>query len=312
MSAPAANTKPRWWAVRPPRTDTALLSTRRAYLEILVVYAAFFAASIAAAGFAVAGDAPTQTISGWADAVPGAIDQFAVTVLCIVVPILVVRRRGLGRADLGLTKPANVSVSQGIRIAAWAVLGLIAGSIVTSSLATGSYDYGTFSYPQLTVNLFAAAQAGFIEEIVVLAFVVTTLEQARRPRAEIVAVALILRASYHIYYGPGVVGIFIWASVFLWLFLRFRTIVPLILVHSTWDFLIMLANRWKFVAGLDVLAWIALFIAAFVLWLVDRGSRAQPSPLPMRAPPGWYADPAGSVGLRYFDGWYWAPDVHYR
>lgn len=75
--------------------------------------------------------------------------------------------------------------------------------VVTSVLATGSYPDGPFSYPDLTQNLFYAAQAGFIEEIVVLALVVTTLERARRPRAELVAVALLLRASYHFYYDPA-------------------------------------------------------------------------------------------------------------
>jgi len=33
--------------------------------------------------------------------------------------------------------------------------------------------------------------------------VVTTLRQASRPMAEIVVVAVLLRCSYHIYYGPG-------------------------------------------------------------------------------------------------------------
>jgi hypothetical protein len=314
-------TKSRWWSPRPAPVDTPVISARRAYLEVLGVFAIFFAASIAAAAFYLGNRSPSVNIAGWSDAVPAGIDQVATTALCILVPVLLVRRRGLGPGQLGLTKPGTVSVSQGIRIAAWALLAFIVGSIVTSALATGSFDEGTFSYPNLTVNLLAGAQAGFLEEIVVLAFVITTLEQARRPRAEIVIVAVLLRASYHIYYGPGVLGILIWAPVFVWLYLRFRTIVPLIIVHSCWDMFIMLSSHWKFVSGLDVLSWLALFVTAFVLWLVERSARrATPPPgwyppswppgPPWSPLPGWYPDPGGTPGYRWFDGRGWTALLH--
>ncbi len=297
--------KERWWSVPPAPVGPQTLTTRRAYLEVLGVFGVFFASGIAAAAFSVAGHNPSGTVEGWADAIPGSIDQIAVTVLCVLVPVLLARQRGLTRRDLGLSKPA-VTRSQWIRIAAWAVLALIAGSVVTGLLATGNYPE-VRSYPDLTYNLFHAAQAGFIEEVVVLAFVVVTLEQARRPRAEIIAVALVLRASYHIYYGPGVLGIFIWAAVFLWLFLRFRTIVPLIIVHSSWDLLAFLAYQWRAVGAVETLAFIALFITAFVTWLVDRGKRAPAGPGPMLGPPGWYLDPSGTGGLRWYSGWEWTP-----
>jgi len=274
---------------------------------MLVVYGVFFASGIVAAAFSVAGHTPTTPATGWSEAVPASIDQVAITVLCVMVPVLLSARRGLRVGDLGLHRPGTpgaVTAAPGIRMAAWALLGLIAGGAVTSLLATGSFPAGRFSYPNLTLNLFHAAQAGFVEEIVVLAFVVTTLEQARRPRSEIVAVALLLRASYHIYYGPGVFGIFVWASIFLWLFLRFRTIVPLIAVHSAWDILAFLGQHWHFVEGLEVLAWFALFLTAFVVWLSTRSTGQSPPPL---ATPGWYPDPFGQGDLRWFDGWRWTP-----
>jgi uncharacterized protein len=296
-----------WWSVPPPRTDTPPLTTRRAYTEVLLVFGVFFAASIAAAAFSVAGSPPSGVVAGWRQAIPGSINQVAVTILCILVPVVLVWRRGLGTADLGIVKPGTVGPSQGIRIAAWAVLALIAGGIVTGLLASGSFPEGPFSYPNLVLNLFHAAQAGFIEEIVVLAFVVTTLEQARRPRPEIVAVALVLRASYHIYYGPGALGILVWAPVFLWLFLRFRTIIPLIIVHSSWDLVITLGDHWPVFNGLGGLAIVALLITAPILWLVARGKKANTGGLPMLGPPGWYGDPGGTGWLRWFDGWAWGP-----
>jgi hypothetical protein len=269
-----------WWSVQPPRLDTPSLTTSRAYTEVLVVFGVFFAAGVAAAAFSVIGESPSGYVNGWQAAVPGSISQVATTVLSVLVPVLLVGRRGLGAADLGLVKPGTVSPRVGIRVAAWALLGLIAGSAVTGSLATANFPFGRFSYPNLTVNLFHDAQAGFIEEVVVLAFVVTTLEQARRPRNEIIVVALLLRATYHIYYGPGVVGIFVWAALFLWLFLRFRTIVPLIIVHSTWDILVELAHWWPTVGVFEVLGWLALLLVSFILWLADRRP-ARP------AGPGW-------------------------
>lgn len=142
----------------------------------------------------------------------------------------------------------------------------------------------------------------------VLAFVVVTLEQARRPRPEIVAVALVLRVSYHIYYGPGVVGIFVWAGVFLWLFYRFRSIIPLIVVHSTWDIMVFLSAEWSGIGGLFVLGIAVLLLTAAILWLVDHRSRAVPQG--GSAGPRWYPDPGGFGGLRWFDGWGWTGYVH--
>ncbi len=300
-----------WWSVPPPRVCAPRLTTRRAYTEVLLVFGLFFGASVAGAAFSVAGHSPSGAVAGWAQSIPSSMQELATTILCILVPVLLVRRRGLAAADLGIATPGTVKLSQGIRIAAWAVLALIGGSIVTGLLATGKFPEGPFSYPNLMLNLFHAVQAGFIEEVVVLAFVVVTLEQARRPRPEIIAVALVLRASYHIYYGPGVLGILIWAPVFLWLFYRFRTIVPLIVVHSAWDVIITLADHWSAVGALGSLAMIGLFIVAPILWLVERGERAAARRVvPMLGPPGWYRDPAGTGWLRWFNGWNWAPEAH--
>ena len=45
-----------WWPIQPPRADTPPISTRRAYVEVLALFAAFFASAIAAAAFSLAGN----------------------------------------------------------------------------------------------------------------------------------------------------------------------------------------------------------------------------------------------------------------
>lgn len=301
----------RWWATQRQRSDAPVISTGRAYGEVLLVFSVFFLSGVAIAAFSVAGNDPLPQPGSWTEAIPASIDQVAVTVLCVLVPLLLVARRGLTRDDVGLAAPRAIGLSQSIRIAAWAILAVIAGGIVTSALASGQFAQGSFSYPDLTVYLLHALQAGPLEEIVVLGFTIATLEQARRPRWEIVVVALVLRASYHIYYGPGVLGIFIWAAMFIWLYLRFRTIVPLIVAHSCWDVLATLVHYWRGVAVVDVAAWLALFLTAFITWLVWRGNRAAATGplLAPRAAAGWHPDPAGSGGLRWFDGWRWTEAV---
>jgi membrane protease YdiL (CAAX protease family) len=294
-----------WWSSRPARSDIARISTRRAYAETLSVFLVFFAASIALAGFTVGGATISSTVGGWREAIPGSIGQVATTVLAVGVPLVLASRRGLDRVDLGLAVRKVITIAQGIRMAAWAVLGLMAGSVVTRILATGHANTSYVTYPDLTLNLFHSAQAGFLEETVALAFVVTTLEQARRPLAEIVIVAVLLRASYHIYYGPGVAGILIWATVFVWLYLRYRSIVPLIAVHSTWDVLIVLTDRWHPVAGLELTLVVGLFVAAPVTWLVERDRTKR---LRTGSPPlGWYPDPAGTGQPRWWTGTHWWP-----
>jgi membrane protease YdiL (CAAX protease family) len=113
--------------------------------------------------------------------------------------------------------------------------------------------------------------AGVVEETVVLAFVVSTLRQAGRTLPEIFIIAIALRLSYHDYYGPGVVGIAVWAAVFIWLYLRTGSVIPLIIVHFFWDATIFWTQRWHWVGVAAVYVSIAVIIAAPVSWRAGRG-----------------------------------------
>ncbi len=297
-----------WWSPAPGEPGEPI-AAGRAYVEVLAVFLAFFGAGIVAAVIDVTGHRSATTSAGWADLAPGMVATVASTALAVAVVVLLGQRRHRSAADLGLAVKGKITLSQGIRVAAWATLGLIAGSIVTSALASSGFPFGPSNYPELVYGLFSSVKAGFVEETVVLGFVVVTLTQARRPRGEIVAIALLLRMSYHVYYGPGAVGILVWAGIFLWLFLRTRSLVPLIVVHVLWDGLAFLIHQWHGVAAVEGLLMLALLITAPILWLVERSSRPKPWSGPPQMPPGWYPDPFRIGGVRFWDGRTWTPAV---
>jgi membrane protease YdiL (CAAX protease family) len=269
--------RPHWWSAQsaPPAPP---ISARRAYAEVLLVFAAFFAASIIAGGETLAGRYPPPTGS-WAVFTPATVGEVGTCVLAVLVTVLLSARRGIRAQWLGFGWPRRLDGKQGtgqsLRIAVWAIAALLLGGAVTSALAMGN-KLGQPAHQDaayLIYTLAASVGAGIVEETVVLAFVVTTLRQARRPMPEIVLVAVLLRCSYHDYYGLGVIGIAIWASVFVWLFLRTGSVLPLIVVHVLWDSNIFLGQRWHVLHILTAYLWILLVLIAALTWILDIQSR---------------------------------------
>ena len=283
-----------WWSIQPP-PPAGRIPARRAYAEVLLVFAAFFAASVVAGGETLAGRYPPPSGS-WAIFTPATISELGTSVLAILVVILLSARRGITRRSLGLGWPrkgdGTAGAAQSLRIGVWAVLALLAGGAVTSALAMGD-RLGQPAHQDASYLIYAvgaAVTAGIVEEMVVLAFVVTTLRQAARPLPEIVLVAVLLRCSYHDYYGLGVIGIAVWATVFIWLFLRTGSILPLIVVHIAWDANIFLGQRWHAIPLVSANGYLLLFVVAGLTWLGDVRARsaARQAPLegmPVAAPP---------------------------
>lgn len=291
----------RWWspAPAPDLDELAPVTARRAYVEVLFVFAAFFLTGIVGAALLLAGRYQNLLQSGsWAIYGTQAVDVCMQIALAVVVVLLLSARRGVGAGQLGLRVPrlddGRLAVSQTVRIVAWALVGLIAGGIVNGIIQSGHLPTGPPTAPELVFGMVDSVQAGVIEELVVLAFVVVTLRQARRPLWEITLVALVLRGSYHIYYGPGVVGILLWAAIYYWTYLRFRQLVPLMVCHALWDVVGFLSQRWPAVTGVAVLVVVVIWIVAPILWLVERNNRVLVGPAGGRGghwPPGTW--PAG-------------------
>ncbi len=291
--------RPRWWAPATVAEPGAPISTARAYVEALGVYAVFFAPSVVAAAGSLAGVSADQSQRWWISA-PTGIQQVLQAVLAVVVVVVLAERRGLGPRHIGLAArraSGGPGSSRNVRMAAWAVAAFVVGGAVTSALATGHFPLPRVDGSDTFLDVSLAVQSGIVEEVVVLAFLVTTLEQARRPRLEIAAVAVLCRMAYHIYYGPGVAGILVWAIVFLWLFWRFRSVVALIVTHVCWDALIFLSRVSSGFAAIDELAIVGLVVTGPILWLVERADSRRaatpPGPDPGGHWPGgaWNGDP---------------------
>jgi membrane protease YdiL (CAAX protease family) len=309
------------------------ISAKQAYGEVLFVFSAFFLGGVIAAGLLL-GDRYKNVLNNgsWAQYTPQAVDVLLQSAVAVVLVVLLSARRGVSRASLGLrlTRGRGGRFAAGVttRILAWAVFAQVAGAIPNALLQTGHLPTSKPSAAELVYGVVASVQAGVVEEVVVLAFVVVTLRQARRPLWEVTMVALVLRGSYHIYYGPGVVGIILWAAIFYWIYLRTQSLIPLMVSHAAWDADGFLSQRWGAVAVVALLVAVALWIAAPITWAVEKGDRDRAvrlasgtvgwSPSPTRAnfsstsgwiPPGWHPDPSGVHYWRWWDGYRWTEHV---
>ncbi len=124
----------------------------------------------------------------------------------------------------------------------------------------------------LVLDIFTAVTSGIVEEIVVLGFLVRRLEQLKVPGWAVVAIAVAVRGSYHLYYGWGVLPILAWATVSVVLYRRYRRLLPFIVVHVIWDTSLFIASSMSLKSGsVFLVAEAGLLIpASFIVWLVWR------------------------------------------
>ena len=290
------------------------LSARRAYAEVLGLFLAFFGASATFAGFAFAGRIDPETPDGsWAMYLPGVIDELAMTGLAVAVVLLLVRARGGKPSDVGLALRRDGDGRPRwwaeVRLGAWALLACVVGMVITGQLASGSIPPGPTNAANLLYDAATSINAGITEELVVLGFLVATLLAARRKPWEIFAVAIALRVSYHLYYGPGAIGITVWAALFAWLFWRTRSLVPLIVIHVWWDLTVTFSDHLPGVGAIGILAALALFVVAPISWIVERWTGRPAVVSASVAPPAWYPDPLGEAAWRWWSGSGWTSNI---
>jgi len=136
------------------------------------------------------------------------------------------------------------------------------------------------------LGIVTAVSAGVVEEIVVLGFLVRRLEQRGLRPAAVVIVAVLVRISYHLYYGWGVLPILAWALASVLMYRRFRRIGPFIVVHVLWDVGLILV---PFFGGGPLAVEVVLLVpSTLVFWLMWRKRLPRRPDLP-RSSAGWRA-----------------------
>lgn len=179
---------------------------------------------------------------------------------------------------------------------------------------------GIRSYPQSHSSAEAwpsainSLLAGPAEEIVVLVVPMVFLRAAKRPWWQVIAIGLVLRIAYHVYYGYPAAGLLIWALAMILVYLRTHAVIGLILAHSSWDLAISIRIFWSQDAGvamfavpfLSVICW---GIGSCILLIARRAQRNNPAyrsnlaaPAPI-SPVGWYSDRSGYWW--WWDGQHW-------
>jgi hypothetical protein len=307
----------RWWAPAPD-PDLPPISPARAYAEVLFVYVAMFGAAIVDAAVIVGGRTQYLKPTGsWAKYSAAIVDDISTIGIAIALVVLLSARRGVSASALGLRVPrragGQVAVGLSVRVIAWCFLAIIIGDVFAAVLPGNSGEKFTLNTPTLLFGAVHGITSGIVEELVVVAFVVVTLRQARRPWWELTIVAVVLRGAYHIYYGTAVLGLLVWALLMYWIYLRFRQIVPMMIAHATYDVVVIIAQRYNWVILLGFLLVIVVAIAAVISWVDERGERGGQvnwaTAGPGLSPPGWHPDPAGGNRWRWWDGHSWTDHV---
>ncbi len=88
----------------------------------------------------------------------------------------------------------------------------------------------------IPVLILAALQNSIVEEVIVVGYLMTRLEQLRWSVPAIIVTSAVLRGSYHLYQGVGPgIGNFVMGLVFGYWFHRTRRVMPLVVAHAVLD-----------------------------------------------------------------------------
>jgi membrane protease YdiL (CAAX protease family) len=123
----------------------------------------------------------------------------------------------------------------------------------------------------LALDIVNGITSGIVEEIVVLGYLVRRLEQLRLPGWAVVALAVVVRGSYHLYYGWDVLPILLWAWVTVMLYRRYRRLLPFIVVHVIWDTSLFVESALTLrgggiFLGLEAVVLIPVSLVCFRVW----------------------------------------------
>jgi len=175
------------------------------------------------------------------------------------------------RKDLALVLPVWVLVQ---------VIPQALGSALVTGLHIPRYSVVGPALPVafVAVAILKSLQAAVVEEIVVLGYLVRRLEQRGWSSVSVVVIAVLVRVSYHLYYGPGVLPIVLWALASVLVYRWLRRLLPFIVCHFVWDASIAINGYSHAVA---VAFNVVFFVGALVCTLLWSRDRTPPVPAPL-------------------------------
>jgi len=147
-----------------------------------------------------------------------------------------VRRNGEGLGGIGLAwERPRADIARGLLL--FAVVGLGGIGVYLGAVALGLNRFVVpvpplghwWTVPVLVVN---AAEAALLEEVVVVAFLVTRLRQLGLTEVAAVGASALLRGTYHLYQGwGGFLGNVAMGALFGFVFSRTRRAWPIVIAH---------------------------------------------------------------------------------
>lgn len=154
--------------------------------------------------------------------------------------LYLVRRdgEGLGAIGLDVDQPRG-DLAKGLLL--FVVVGIGGIGVYLGSVALGVNRFVVPVPPlgywwTVPVLLLRAAEAALLEEVIVVGYLVTRLQQLRIGPAAAVGASALLRASYHLYQGlGGFFGNLVMGLLFGLVFVRTRRTWPLVIAHFLLD-----------------------------------------------------------------------------
>ncbi len=225
-----------------PRRPAAPLPRRTLVEEVLVVLALTLLASAVYAIISLT-SAPVKgvTVPAFPQVgFPTQIADFVFGLAPVWLVVYLVRRSGEGVATIGLAwdHPARDATRGAVL---FVIVGVAGIGVYLASVALGVNRFVVpvpplhhwWTVPVLFLN---AAVAALTEEIIVVGYLITRLQQLRLSDAAAVGTSALLRGSYHLYQGwGGFAGNFALGLFFGLFFVRTRRTWPLVVAHFLLD-----------------------------------------------------------------------------
>ncbi|MGP5342114.1 CPBP family glutamic-type intramembrane protease [Glutamicibacter arilaitensis] len=142
------------------------------------------------------------------------------------------------------TRPKVSTTSKTFAVAILATgAGFAAVQVLTTITILVNLDLPRMNFPHpevettaaLVLSIIDGAMAGPTEEIALMGLVVVSLRKAGQGWPTIVAVAVLVRVPFHMYYGWEAIGLAVWAVLIVLLYRRTNCLLGIVLEHVAWN-----------------------------------------------------------------------------